>query len=278
MWNHDLLTLQPFLTDFKLLICHWGSIQRCFSIRSAASAIIVRQVAPRCRYLFDWLLGCCSSYCWSGQHCQLKGTHPIYILLARWMYASCRRNGSSLNNCYFPRISCDRYRLWNYSRGRTRDHNGCFGVSAALHSRRQRPEYFLPRQIIKNETTSALANNWSFNFPTAIATGFVVQIRFLGGALGLAIASNILNGRLAHHLQGLLAKNELHLLLENVELIKQLPDQLQDEVKNVFAGSYSTQLRVMIGFAAAQLPAILLLIKPGRQIAARKERPQSGLQ
>lgn len=57
-----------------------------------------------------------------------------------------------------------------------------------------------------------------------------------------------------------------------MESIKSLPVYLQDEVKNVFAGSYSTQLRVMIGFAAAQLPAILLLIKPGRQLAARKDR------
>ncbi|KAJ5391564.1 hypothetical protein N7509_007054 [Penicillium cosmopolitanum] len=108
-----------------------------------------------------------------------------------------------------------------------------------------------------------------------IATGFVVQLRFLGGALGLAIASNILNGRLAHHLQGILTRHELHLFLENVESIKSLPVYLQDEVKNVFAGSYSTQLRVMIGFAAAQLPAILLLIKPGRQLAARKDRKHS---
>lgn len=112
-------------------------------------------------------------------------------------------------------------------------------------------------------------------FLAAIATGFVVQLRFLGGALGLAIASNILNGRLAHHLQGILARHKLHLFLENVESIKSLPIYLQDEVKNVFAGSYSTQLRVMIGFAAAQLPAVLLLIRPGRQLAARKERTHS---
>jgi hypothetical protein len=76
-------------------------------------------------------------------------------------------------------------------------------------------------------------------------------------------------------LEGILTRHELHLFLENVESIKGLPIYLQDEVKNVFAGSYSTQLRVMIGFAAAQLPAVLLLIKPGHQLAARKERSHS---
>ncbi|GLI77354.1 hypothetical protein PoHVEF18_005643 [Penicillium ochrochloron] len=103
----------------------------------------------------------------------------------------------------------------------------------------------------------------------AIATGTVVQLRFLGGAIGLAIASNILNGHLAHHLQDILSPHELHLFLENVKSITNFSPQLQDTVKGFFAASYNTQLRVMIGFAAAQLPAVLLLIKPGqRQLAA----------
>ncbi|KAJ5825522.1 hypothetical protein N7474_002660 [Penicillium riverlandense] len=98
--------------------------------------------------------------------------------------------------------------------------------------------------------------------------------RFLGGAISLAIASNILNGNLAHRLQGILSSHELHLFLENVRSIGYLSPDLQEDVKNVFASSYSTQLKVMIGFAAAQLPAILLLLKPGRQLAA--DRVHSG--
>ncbi|KAJ5389745.1 uncharacterized protein N7496_000813 [Penicillium cataractarum] len=103
----------------------------------------------------------------------------------------------------------------------------------------------------------------------AIATGSVVQFRFLGGAIGLAIASNILNGHLTHHLQGVLSSHELHLVLENVKYITNFSPELQEKVKGFFADSYSTQLRVMIGFAAAQLPAVLLLIRRGqRQLAA----------
>ncbi|KAJ6188408.1 hypothetical protein N7519_003316 [Penicillium mononematosum] len=103
-----------------------------------------------------------------------------------------------------------------------------------------------------------------------IATGTVVQIRFLGGAIGLAIASNILNGRLAQRLQGVLTSHELHLFLENVKSIKSLSPHLQDVAKSVLASSFNTQLIVMIGFAAAQLPASLLLLKAGRQLAANK--------
>ncbi|KAJ5277304.1 hypothetical protein N7524_003457 [Penicillium chrysogenum] len=104
----------------------------------------------------------------------------------------------------------------------------------------------------------------------AIATGTVVQIRFLGGAIGLAIASNILNGRLAQRLQGVLTSHELHLFLENVKSIESLSPHLQEAAKSVLASSFNTQLLVMIGFAAAQLPASLLLLKAGRQLAANK--------
>ncbi|KAJ5506635.1 Major facilitator superfamily domain general substrate transporter [Penicillium expansum] len=112
--------------------------------------------------------------------------------------------------------------------------------------------------------------NWSITFVVAIATGTVVQIRFLGGAIGLAIASNILNGRLAKRLRGVMTSHELHLFLENVKSIKSLSPSLQEEVKSVLASSFNTQLLVMIGFAAAQLPATLLLLKAGRQLAASK--------
>ncbi|EPS30513.1 hypothetical protein POX_b02482 [Penicillium oxalicum] len=105
----------------------------------------------------------------------------------------------------------------------------------------------------------------------AIATGAVVQFRFLGGAIGLAIASNILNGHLSSHLQGVFKPHDLHILLENVDMIKALGPALQKEVRDVIAASYMTQLRVMIGFAAAQLPAVLFLLRRGkRQLTAER--------
>lgn len=118
----------------------------------------------------------------------------------------------------------------------------------------------------------------AFFFTLAIATGTIVQFRFLGGAIGLAISSNILNGRLAHHLRGILKPHTLHFVLENSTFMEGLAPPIQDAVKQVFADSYSTQLKVMIGFAAAQLPAVLLLIKSRRQLAADKvlSSPSSG--
>lgn len=104
----------------------------------------------------------------------------------------------------------------------------------------------------------------------AIGTGAVVQFRFLGGAVGLAIASNIQNGQLAESLKDVLSSHRLHLFLENVKLTQDLSPELREKIRDVFAASYTTQLRVMIGFAAAQLLATLLLLKSGRQLAAKK--------
>ena len=78
----------------------------------------------------------------------------------------------------------------------------------------------------------------------------MVQIRFLGGAIGLAIASNILNGRLSKHLRSVMTSHELHIFLENVKSIENLSPHLQEEVKSVLA--------------------TLLLLKAGRQLAANK--------
>ncbi|KAJ5480672.1 hypothetical protein N7539_006566 [Penicillium diatomitis] len=64
---------------------------------------------------------------------------------------------------------------------------------------------------------------------------------------------------------GRLFPHELHILLENVGLINGLGTALQREVKDVIAASYTTQLRVMIGFAAVQLPAVLLLLQRGKR-------------
>lgn len=134
--------------------------------------------------------------------------------------------------------------------------------------------YIVEDRDISRSPTEQLADSTlyvgllTFFLNIAIATGAVIQFRFLGGAISLAIASNILNGNLAHRLQGILSSHELHIFLENVKSIEYLSPDLQEEVKNIFASSYSAQLKVMIGFAAAQLLAILLLVKPGRQLAA----------
>ncbi|KAH8426393.1 uncharacterized protein LDX57_004131 [Aspergillus melleus] len=95
------------------------------------------------------------------------------------------------------------------------------------------------------------------------ATGALNQCRFLGGAVGLSIASNILNGRLKNRLSGVLPPEKLDLLLHSASSIAYLPEKIRAFVLDVFAGSYRLQMQVMIGFAGVQVLACLLMFRRG---------------
>jgi hypothetical protein len=102
----------------------------------------------------------------------------------------------------------------------------------------------------------------------AVATGAIIQFRFLGGAIGLSIAGSILNSSLKRNLQSVLSTESLEAMLNNIEIIKTFDPATQDMVRDVFARAYRTQFQVMIGFAAAQLPASALIFKKGKQFVA----------
>lgn len=103
---------------------------------------------------------------------------------------------------------------------------------------------------------------------TAVAIGAVIQFRFLAGAIGLAIASTILNTMLKSDLNDVLAPAQLEALLQTTDIIQSLPPGTQDIVKGVFSRAYNIQFKIMLGFAAAQFPATALLFRRGPQIRA----------
>ncbi|KAF7592530.1 hypothetical protein BBP40_012754 [Aspergillus hancockii] len=105
----------------------------------------------------------------------------------------------------------------------------------------------------------------------ATATGALNQCRFLGGAIGLAIASNIQYGDLKSELTDVLPPEQLHQLLQNTKMIESLPAQLQAMVGHVFAQGYTRQFQAMIAFSAVQIPASLLIFRRGRQYVAKEE-------
>ncbi|OJJ46831.1 hypothetical protein ASPZODRAFT_24938 [Penicilliopsis zonata CBS 506.65] len=105
----------------------------------------------------------------------------------------------------------------------------------------------------------------------SVATGAIIQFRFLGGAIGLGIATNVLNGMLKSDLSGILTAEQLRVLLKDTEVIATLSSQTQEVVRHVFARSYNTQLRVMVGLAAAQIPAAALIWRKGNQWTCLEE-------
>ncbi|KAE8382490.1 major facilitator superfamily domain-containing protein [Aspergillus bertholletiae] len=106
----------------------------------------------------------------------------------------------------------------------------------------------------------------------AAATGAINQCRFLGGAIGLAIAANIQYGNLKSKLAAVLSPGQLQQLLENSSMVEALPAQQQAAVGDVFARSYTRQYQAMIAFAAVQIPACLLMVQRGGQYVANEDK------
>ncbi|KAJ5692410.1 hypothetical protein N7462_001833 [Penicillium macrosclerotiorum] len=100
----------------------------------------------------------------------------------------------------------------------------------------------------------------------AVATGAIIQLRFLGGAIGLAIASTVLNSLLKKHLHGIISDSDISSLMQSTEIIATFSPEMQEQIREIFADSYDSQFKIMIGFAAAQIPVSALLWQKGKQL------------
>lgn len=91
-----------------------------------------------------------------------------------------------------------------------------------------------------------------------------------GGAIGLSIGSSLLNNYLKSHLAPpVLTGTQLTALLQNFQVISTFPLDLQDVIRDVFAVAFGLQLKVVVGFAAALFPSILLMVKVTRSGSAQ---------
>ena len=109
----------------------------------------------------------------------------------------------------------------------------------------------------------------------AVASGALLQFRILGGALGLAIASNVLNNHLRSSLAGLISAEELSVLLQSTASIRLLPPEVQAQVLAAFSDGYNLQMKIMTGFAGAQLLTVGTLWRKN-QISVVGEKAELG--
>lgn len=93
----------------------------------------------------------------------------------------------------------------------------------------------------------------------AVAMGSVVQFRIMGGAVGLAIVTSVLNSYIKSHLSASVTPQQLGSILQSANAINMLDSTMQSTVRAIFGHGYNLQMKVMIGFAAAQIPASLLM-------------------
>jgi hypothetical protein len=88
-----------------------------------------------------------------------------------------------------------------------------------------------------------------------------LQARILGGALGLSIASTVLNNYLSSHLPSISAASRDALDANPSAFIAALPPEARSEIINLFGEGYEIIFKIMTGFAAAQMLSVMLMFK-----------------
>ncbi|KAM7213832.1 Major facilitator superfamily domain containing protein [Rhypophila decipiens] len=95
----------------------------------------------------------------------------------------------------------------------------------------------------------------------AVGMGAASQIRMIGGAVTMAIATSVFNSHVRPELAGLLGVSDLSSLLKLGMALSSMAMGLQDEVRLVLCEGYNRQMIVLAVCSALQIPAVLLLWK-----------------
>lgn len=93
----------------------------------------------------------------------------------------------------------------------------------------------------------------------AISSGALLQFRVFGGALGLALASAVMNSYLTSHLTHSIGSENLAAVLQSTEAIKGFPVDMQRLVLEKFAEGYGLQMKILAAFAGLQVLCVGLL-------------------
>ncbi|KAI0883457.1 putative multidrug resistance protein fnx1 [Annulohypoxylon maeteangense] len=95
----------------------------------------------------------------------------------------------------------------------------------------------------------------------SVGTASIIQFRFMGGATALAIVTAVANTWLRSAMLGVLSPEETALVFRRPDTINSLSGDLRDTVRVLFAKGFNLQMKILIGFAAAQFPVTFLTWK-----------------
>ncbi|KAF2108387.1 major facilitator superfamily domain-containing protein [Lophiotrema nucula] len=93
----------------------------------------------------------------------------------------------------------------------------------------------------------------------AVGTAAVTQFRFLGGLIGIAIATSISTPYMRSHLASIVGEQTADSMLERMETIDMLSGEVANEARAVVGRGYNLQIRLLVGFAVAQVPVTGLM-------------------
>ena len=94
---------------------------------------------------------------------------------------------------------------------------------------------------------------------SAVAMGSIAQFRVMGGAVGLAVVTTVFNSNVRPALADLLSREQVETLLRSAGAVKSFAPETQEIITNTFASAYNLQMKILAGFAAAQIPSSILM-------------------
>jgi hypothetical protein len=108
---------------------------------------------------------------------------------------------------------------------------------------------------------------------TPVVIGAVTQIRVLGGTIGLAISTTILNSYVKKNLGTMLSAAEIAAIGNSLSEIENLTTEQQLYVRRVFAEGYSRQMWVLMGFSGLVFASSFIMWEknPRRHLIGEEE-------
>lgn len=94
---------------------------------------------------------------------------------------------------------------------------------------------------------------------SGVGNATMAQFRILGGAFAISIATVAATPFIETRLLKSFPSNVVEEVLDRTGGISRLPMESQDVVRGIFADGYNLQMRILIGIAAAHIPATLLM-------------------
>jgi len=86
----------------------------------------------------------------------------------------------------------------------------------------------------------------------------LAQARILGGSIGVAVCTNVLNSKVKTA-SSFLSSEQLHGLLESAQTLRLLSPDLQKTVRQVYGKGYNEEMQVSTAFGGAAVLATLML-------------------
>ena len=117
-----------------------------------------------------------------------------------------------------------------------------------------------PTVVVDNEAGVSLSPllYWLALTSLAVFVGALTQARILGGSIGLAVCTNILNDKVKSE-STFLSSQQLHSLLQSAEAINTLPSNLQERVRRIYGMGYNKEMQALTAFGGAAVLATLLM-------------------